>query len=295
VSLKTRIAFKARRRLLIQERAILHENTKGFSVDLLLAMLGHMYVVAYTVLVDCADLGVPNDRIRRLTWLYHKSSVITPICSFPSFFDLCKRECEALWDVFLVATEEELRSEFQWASKRRTSCFKLGDSETDFTGALTSLEMKHLDGYQRLCPRGVAMLQQNPWCHPQCNMDRPRLHTLFRRMTLVYSLVHKRWFTPMELLTVMMFPTTVGPWGETCSFTHDRSAFDFPPRSRGVVIEQAGNSMNVCVIGVALMWWLLVSPMGKSDLGSKTESSSSAVGEGLKQRMRNLEKRLSEP
>ena len=181
----------------------------------------------------------------------------------------------------------ELALDLEWAKSRPTSRHRSAPAECDelFEWALSRLEHGFFTGYKRMCPDGVAMLQQCPFLHHTSNRGSPsRLHTLFKSMGIVYSLRHGRWLTPNELLSVMLFPVYGGPWGESCSFARDRMMFNLPPRSRNVMVEQAGNNMNINMIGVAELYVLLVLP----PLSSSTKSASETLRAAVKLQVNRL-------
>ncbi len=82
--------------------------------------------------------------------------------------------------------------------------------------------------------------------------------TFIKNMQLVFCLKQRRWLTPLECIRAMGFPVLgLTGFGETSSFCKARDAYGFIPRSRHMVLEQAGNSFNPTVLGVALLWCLM--------------------------------------
>ena len=68
-----------------------------------------------------------------------------------------------------------------------------------------------------------------------------------------------RWLTPTEILLFQGFPIPgcMKAHGEATSFDKCRDERSgMLPRSRRCMLEQAGNSMHVNVLGLALMWCL---------------------------------------
>ncbi len=68
-----------------------------------------------------------------------------------------------------------------------------------------------------------------------------------------------RWFTPLELLALQGHPVYESlqhaAFGATCSFNMPRD------RSRNAMGGQAGNSFNLNMIGVVLLYVLLYAPI----------------------------------
>ena len=58
-------------RLRLQENFIFHENVSSFPIALLLAIFGSCYYV-YTAILSPTMIGLPFERMRRLTMLVHR-------------------------------------------------------------------------------------------------------------------------------------------------------------------------------------------------------------------------------
>ena len=76
---------------LLLDGFVIHENVAGFPVGLLIELLGDIYDVQ-TSLVDAAELGASNDRVRRITILRCKNSSCPAGYDWPSFVNLFKRK-----------------------------------------------------------------------------------------------------------------------------------------------------------------------------------------------------------
>ena len=167
--------------------------------------------------------------------------------------------------IFALASDSELQFELEWArgrpaSKRNNSSDRTG-AHSEFEAALTPTESRWLRKYEQLCgDSGAAVsLGQDPDCHAMHNAGKFTLGAIIKNSGIVYSTIHHRWLAPSEFLATQCFPVfpDLSAHGETCSFSKCRSALGLPPRRRAVIIEQAGNSMNLNMIGVAWLWWLL--------------------------------------
>ena len=95
--------------------------------------------------------------------------------------------------------------------------------------------------------------------------------TIIKNCGIVMSQPHGRWLFPSELLASQGFPTTPallkaalgGRTNSVCSFNEEREDHEMPltrqaipGRKRSAVCGQAGNAMNVNMIGAAVMWLL---------------------------------------
>ena len=281
-------------RALLQEEAIVHENVPNFMVALLQQTLGKYYVIS-SIVMDSAEFGIPNDRRRRITFLRHKRTLVANTCTLGDFVAMCRRGCEATWEMFLIASQAELEEELAWARNRPSSRSHSQENTSGmhFVDALTQSEKNSLENYMERWPgNAVANLNQNPERHPQCNKGRPNLHTLFKNTGMLFSFKHMRWLTPTEILSVLMFPVRGGYFGETSSFSRSRESCGMPARSRSVMIEQAGNSMSVPVVAIPILWWLLVRrpEFLKPDTCLAT-SLSEALGKAATCTLRRLNKR----
>ena len=283
------MAWVAQRRAL-EEPIVVHENVKQYPVAFLEYFLGDKYLV-HTCLLNAKDLGWPVTRVRRITLLLHKSKIRTILRPWPDIASACcRRECMTTWRGFLCSSNQEFQEELRWAQNRAGSLFRLdtlldapqlrmepGKPEEEtaakrklaaeldvywnksaFTKALTFFELQNLKNYVVLYPgERVYSLGQDALTHKQMSSG-THLHTLIKNVGMLFSWPDLRWLTPVEVLMFQGFPipSHVKAHGERTSFEVPRSARDVGPRSRRAMLEQAGNSMHVNVMGVALLWAL---------------------------------------
>ena len=85
------------------------------------------------------------------------------------------------------------------------------------------------------------------------------MHTLIKNVGLVWNSRAARWFAPLELIALQGYPVYESlqhaAFGATCSFNTPRD------RSRNAMGGQSGNSFNLNMIGVVLLYVLLYSPI----------------------------------
>lgn len=278
------MAWVAQRRAL-EEAIVAHENVKQYPVEFLEYFLGDKYLVQ-TCLVNAKNLGWPVVRVRRITLLLHKGKIRAILRPWPDIASgRCHRECRTTWRSFLCASPAELQEELEWAQSRPGSLFHLatlsdapqlavqpGDPEerqkgkrelaaeldvfwnkSAFTKALTYFELQNLRNYVRFYGGDrVYSLGQDALTHKQLSST-THLHTLIKNVGMLFSWPDLRWLTPVEVLMFQGFPIPkhVKAHGERTSFEVPRST-----RSRRAMLEQAGNSMHVNVMGVAVLWAL---------------------------------------
>ena len=243
------------------EEAFLHENMLEFPEALLHDLFGATHVIQ-TAIVDSARVGQACDRRRRLTWMVSKKHVCERL-QWPEFEKRFRRHCAIDWSAYFIAGKHELEKELEWA-KQRPSLKKPPSrrlSRSPFEAALNNMEWDFLTKYKDMhkgCDL-VVMLNQNPDKHAHTSAGKRTLPTLIKNTHMLYSTRHHRWLTPYELLVVQNFPVYdfLSQHGETCSFNRARETLRLSPRRRSVICEQAGNSMNVNVMGIALLWWLV--------------------------------------
>ena len=125
-----------------------------------------------------------------------------------------------------------------WACNRDSSLShdkKLVAGSRDFSGALTAWEARQLKALTHAAGGGedgatwVVSLWQDVDFKVVSNQGKRTLHTLTKKN----------------------FPM----FGEMSSFCFDRSDYGMPPRSRPVMFCQAGDSMSLPCVGVALLWY----------------------------------------
>lgn len=176
---------------------------------------------------------------------------------------------------FPVAAEEKW-SELEWAVARKNSLSYIGtrafertvDSSRPYFESLTAPEQKILDDYYIFHnDRGgveenqgfVCMLNQRPSAGRQITSATNNMYTLISNPSLHWITALDRWMLPIEHLLVQGFPvikelTFPGAAEATpaCSFTKSLSG-----RTRRDVCAQAGNSMQVCVVGSVLQYIIM--------------------------------------
>ena len=124
--------------------------------------------------------------------------------------------------------------------------------------------MKYCDLY----PNEAYMLSQSAEKHPQMTRS-DLLMTLIKSGGIVMSSMHRRWLFAFEKLASRGFPVfnklllaaTNGRPQPVCSFNIPRhdchspiTGVPLPARKRNAVVGQSGDTMNVNVIGSALMF-----------------------------------------
>jgi len=171
--------------------------------------------------------------------------------------------CNAHWHEFFdYATKEAIDDAFRWAANRPSAKKRVkSHTESGSERCLNARELEWLAMYRdraRLDRNGaVVCLEQHPTLHSSENIHKFYLQTLIKTTGLMYSLKHERWMLPVELLLAMGYPVfdDISQYGEWCSFAMPRVA---GPRHPPMVAQQAGNTMHVGSIGVALMYGVMV-------------------------------------
>ncbi len=196
--------------------------------------------------------------------------------------DSCRRVCRYSWQDFLCASAADIEKSLRWAENRTKSMVHLsGDAlraaleyecslwdadvdevlavalESRQTRSLNPAECRRLTEYKALCKsKGhslsnlVAYVGQEPGPHPQMSFG-PCMHTLIKSSSIVWADGEAcRPMDPVEMLCCQGFVshTSLGDGFMTSSFLRDR------PRDRKAVISQAGNSMPVPMVGIALLY-----------------------------------------
>ena len=256
-------------RLVYQEDAVLHENVARFDVALLNDLLGEYYVIS-SVVFDANRLGQLADRERRFTWLLHRRNIQgrqgvprLPWCD--DFVQKFHRRLHATWREILLATESEVQEELDWATTTR-NVNPLVAFVDNFEDALAAWERRHLETYMTMFDLDsqnhnldmyAVSLRQNPEQRLQHNAGRPTLHTIVKQNFPTMLLGEHRWLTPIETMATNAFVVrqSLSHFGESTSFMRSRSEFDFPARVRRKVFEQAGDSMSIPSVGLALLWF----------------------------------------
>ena len=304
-------------RLLLQEDFIIHENVTKFPVDLMTTMLGSMYIVV-SLCIDLNELGAPTDRNRRLTILRHKRTVVVEPYSFATFADLFKRRCNLTYLIYFMAGDDELEEELVWASARPTSRSGSGNvgvrsdgahimcghfrrarvssgvgvscnAGDRFENAFNDMEHRFHQGYMAMGADGVINLDQNPCRHnSSTSTGKSRLMTICAQPGLLYCLTSRRWLTPREALATQSMPvySQLSYFGESCSFSFERSDFDLPPRRRRAMRMQAGNGFNTSFIAIGFLYCLSLllepEPLEDAPAGGLLVSAAAAASQRLR-------------
>lgn len=141
--------------------------------------------------------------------------------------------------------------------------------DSKWAQSLTAWEYQNLLGYlsKFSTDRAAFMLNQSYNVRP-VTASPTRLNTLIRNTTLLWSREAKRFFAPVELLCSQGFPvrtrfTAVAAQDPNycfpaCSFALGLSDREKKPH-RNHWAQQAGNSMNVTVVGLVMLFALLSS------------------------------------
>eukprot|EP00969_Alexandrium_andersonii_P049040 2151240-Alexandrium_andersonii.AAC.1 len=113
------MAWVAQRRLLADDIWV-DENAKDFPWKRVLGCLKGMYVIQSTLL-DTAELGWPQRRVRRITIGILKSRVNNIIVPWPQAASRFRRKLELSWTDLMIAEPEELAAELEWGRGRPSS------------------------------------------------------------------------------------------------------------------------------------------------------------------------------
>ena len=299
-------------RYLVQDLVIVHENVPSFDPSLLEYLLGSVYVVC-SLIIDLVQLGFPCRRKRRITILIHRQCVADTISPWTdSLVARCHRRLNLCFRSLLISTQEEQQAELDWAQTRKDlvgNDKKIKDAldvqASPFVQALTTWELQNLRHSRRRYPRCAYMLGQDAVVfgnHSGLN----ELQCLIKNVGLLFSDLDNRWLVPKELIAFQRFPcypslkSAVFP--ERCGFDAPRElCHGLGPRDRARTGEQAGNSMPVPLIAVAIIYSLgftniasvqkVPRGLGSFALGSLTASALSTLASS--RRTRGLKRALS--
>ena len=241
----------------------LHENVPGFDKRILEDLLGEYYDI-HECPMHPQDFGIPSRRPRTYRLLVAKqccTNVLFPFNKVPEFSG--PTAC-ADYQIFLIASEEELLEELRWASSRPTSKAQtlVVTRPLDrgaFRCALTETEENNLKDYERLFPKnakGVFSLNQMAAAGRGVLSSDWELQCIVKNAHMLWDNSAARWCTGREVLASQVFP----------AFGTDRLSVplcnsyqvDRPhTRTRGAIIERAGNTMNVSIAGYVHIYRLL--------------------------------------
>ena len=251
---------------------LVHENVPEFGIDLLVQTLGDLYVMI-RILLDSKHFGLPMARPRQYTICLLKSmldphlrSVMPPLlCSFEKNQKLLMHASAGMdFSAFMVATDEELEAERQWALKRPLVIDKMNEEETEDDGsffiALTPGELERWEGYKQIRLGQCCDLGANPFKRPTSSKH-GRLQTFVKGSGLLFfdvtsqnksqPNVGPRWMLPLEMLEAMGFPITESSQAASYGAAHaySRGQPVLSDQSRASMSGQAGNSMAVVAVG----------------------------------------------
>ncbi len=253
-------------RRILQEPAILHENTPEFNHELLERLLGAQYIV-WSSVISAIDMGTPCERSRRLTWLIHKTQipnfVEAPLpWSRESWFGNFSRTVDATWkEFFQLASDQEILDELRWAASR-PDCVNKGvkvvqgmDFRTVFNGQERDFESAYME--LPFAEDSVLSLMQDP--NLRCSYTRGSVYlgTVIKSNWPQFSPHFRRWMMGRETLStnLIIVYNNQRIHGESSPFLYNRSAFGFPARKRAAMFEQAGDTMNHAMMGIAFAWF----------------------------------------
>jgi len=266
-SARSTFVWIAMRRAL-QEPCIAHENVTGFPQQWLEDLLGDIYNVdPSTTLQEMSSkaLGWADRRVRHIRCLTHKTKVVEVLVPWATIAPMFSRVCKYTWrDYFFVGHDDpHLLEELEWARGRKSvgnpkTGFLLPRELTQFELALREFEFEQYKSYIARSPGCCCMVGQNATVHPQTS-SQDTLCTVIRNPHLIVSPEHGRWMSARELLCTQGFPVypvllqaATSSDRPVCSFNKERAAHH-GPRHRTSITRQAGDSMNVNMIGVALV------------------------------------------
>ena len=260
----------------LQEPTILHENVEGFDIETLKAALSDLYRVD-TAVIDSSTLGWPVQRKRRITVLSHRKKTQESGVSIQQWYSMFQRVRKTSWkDLFDDDVDvDDLKLELAWASSRRSH--KKGRSSDTivptgpvtpqhFFDVLTATEKEYLRTYQQIAPGAAFSLGQNPNVRPTTSKTN-LLQTLIKNTGLLWSDPHGKWLSGYGCLAAQGFP--IHPRhsidGDVCTGFRDRSKVTLEDRT--ATVGQAGNSMNVTMIGLGVLFTVLMVKRNEDPLG----------------------------
>ncbi|CAE7405505.1 unnamed protein product, partial [Symbiodinium necroappetens] len=209
------LAFVAMRRE-IQEPFFVQENVQSFPDEFLSSMLSDLYELQSCVLDPECTFGWPVARRRKYVVGRHKTKTVPWHMRLDDFIRAIGCDAKVAadgtvppWDIFFVASGEELRSELLWAGNRPTSNAALeseeGDESDTFKNSLSAMEKRFLHGYEALCRDRCYSLGQDPRDFANYSTW-GCMRTLIKNAGIIYSDVHRRWVTPCEAFIMQGFP-----------------------------------------------------------------------------------------
>ena len=264
-----------RRRL--KEPLLLLENVDGFDTSIIRTLLEDLYMID-EMTVCSTSFGWPCRRLRKYIVCLLKTTVtLIGTARLSNTIPLFFRQCTISFQSLLVADSEELEAELKWSRGRqlsRSHNVPLPSTSTwaqdvnVFRDALTATEQERLAQYtSKFGATRCMMLAQNPLTRPILSPSAEVLNTIVKHVRLLWvpSLRQPRWWTATELLLTQGFPCTTRVLSKGNEADVQCTSFG-QPRRRSVLQmrAQAGNTMNVNVVGVFLIF--LLSFTNRSDV-----------------------------
>ena len=257
-------------RRMLQECFILHENVVGFAHEILIELLGDLYLVQ-SLVINSACLGQYAERPRRYTVLMHRrlflQQLAGPLINWDEqFVHKFWRTLEATsWrELFTIGSEDEIKAELRWAAARpdsfaRSAPVDLDDPSVQFERVLIPNELRRLERYIEMGPVGVCSLQQDPDTRISCNHNRATVHCMIKKNFPTFSVEHHRWMTPLETIATntVVVNASLSVFGETSSWMRTRESFGLPARKRHAMFEQVGDGMSLPCVGLPMLWFLI--------------------------------------
>ncbi len=273
------MAFVAMRHTL-EDEMFLNENVAGFLPELIFACLAAKYLI--TSCVAMLESYWPQRRHRRLTFGLLKSKVVMRVQWSP-FSSKYRRKIQCGWAALFIASPAEIKAELNWSRKRTNSLFEMSDADlhelaktdkecqadpellprlltlkhrTPHTESLTWWELKNIDGYI------IQYGEDSPYEVSQDSFEWPMhgtptiLPCIIAGMQMLFSCNHWRWMTPSEVLMAQGYSLS-----KVTKVNKERTCWDTPRklwlRRRNVQFQQAGDTMNLSMIGHALTFALV--------------------------------------
>jgi hypothetical protein len=109
-------AWVALRRML-QEPQVVVENVPGFNIEILEAAL-EMYAIM-PELICPTTYGCPGKRLRAWIFLLHRLTILSVWGAYANTTDLWTRTFVGTFHEIMIATEEELLAELEWAINKK--------------------------------------------------------------------------------------------------------------------------------------------------------------------------------
>lgn len=253
------------------------ENVKQFKPRIFQDFLGHLYHIdvekidnspsgLLTTVEDAKAYGFPATRTRQFVVMRHKLKTIATRLRVTQFTKLFYRTMhqDLDWRCFFVADEDDLQAELDFYACRAGRCQQANTRNfylhaDAFENALTSYEQKALTRLRGEKPGRAWLLNQSEG--RQCWSGEKALQTIIRNVHLLWAdgkwhvprtgaIIEGRWLTGRELLLVQGYHTYKNMSAFQCSSFCKGN----PQRKINVVKEQAGDTMNLNVMGVMVLY-----------------------------------------